>query len=160
MEFKSNLDDVENRFSMLLKSIPIPVLIWKKMNNSLTLVNGNDESSTISAGKIKEFIGRKASDIYKNDSQILKGMQDCAINNTKFSIDANHGNPIVNNGLSYNITFELIAPDTIVQYFTANSSIKKKNLPNREVTENKKKERELKGKFKADNALMKRHCCF
>jgi len=48
MEFKSNLEDIENRFSMLLKSIPIPALLWKKKNNFLTLVNNNEESSRIS----------------------------------------------------------------------------------------------------------------
>ena len=123
MEFKSNLDDTENSFSMLLKSIPIPALLWKKMNNSLTLVNSNDESSRISGGKIKEYIGRKASDIYKNDSKILKGMQDCVLNNHKFSIAAKNGNPIVDNGVFYKISFELIAPDTVVQYFIENSSV-------------------------------------
>ena len=123
MGFKSNLDDINNRFSVLLKSIPIPVLIWKKMNNSLTLVNSNDESYRISGGEIKEYFGRKASEIYKNDSQILKGMQNCVLNNHKFSIIANNGIPIVDNGISYKLSFELIAPDTIVQYVIENSSV-------------------------------------
>ncbi|MBY9014320.1 MAG: PAS domain S-box protein [Candidatus Lokiarchaeota archaeon] len=130
MEFKSNIDDIENRFSMLLKSIPIPALIWKKMYNSLTLVNSNEESYRISRGKIKEYIGRKASEIYKNNSQLLKVMQECALNNHKLNLTTNNGNPIVNNGNSYNTSFELIAPDTIVQYFTTNSSVNKKILKN------------------------------
>jgi len=125
MEFKSNLDDVEDIFSIFLKSIPIPALLWKRMNNSLTLVNSNDESSRISGRIIKEFLGRKASDIYKNNSQILKGMQECASNGHKFYITASNGNPIVNNGISYNISFEHIAPDTLVQYFTEDSSVNK-----------------------------------
>ncbi len=130
MNFKSNLNDIENRFSMLLKSIPIPALLWKTMNNSLTLVNSNEESFRISGGKIKEFIGKKAAEIYKNNSQILERMQECALNNRKFSLTANNGNPMVNDGNSYNISFELIAPDTIIQYFTVNSSINEKMLKN------------------------------
>ncbi len=130
MEFKSKIDDIEKRFSMLLKSIPIPALLWKKMNNSFTLVNSNEESSRISGGKIKEYLGRKASEIYKNNSQILKAMQECALNNHKFNLTANESKPIVNNGISYNISFKLVAPDTIVQYFTANSSVNKSNLKN------------------------------
>jgi len=144
MGFKSNFNEIENRFSMLLKSIPIPALLWKKKNNSLTLVNSNEESSKISGGKIKEYIGRKASEIYKDNSQLLEGMKDCALNNSKISISANNGNPIVEIGTSYNISFELIAPDTVVQYFTANSSIlKKNNLTNRIIMEIKNREREL-----------------
>ena len=130
MNFKSNLKDSENKFSLLLKSIPLPALLWKKMNNSLILVNSNEESSRISGGKINEFIGKKASEIYKNNSQILERMQECALNNSKFSLATNNGNPIVKNGISYNISFELIAPDTIVQYFTENSSINIKILKN------------------------------
>ena len=38
MEFNSNLDDTENRFSMLLKSIPIPALIWKKYGSGMIAV--------------------------------------------------------------------------------------------------------------------------
>ncbi|MBY9010732.1 MAG: PAS domain S-box protein [Candidatus Lokiarchaeota archaeon] len=133
MEFKPKLDDIDNTFSMLLKSIPIPALIWKKMNNSLTLVYSNDESSRISGGTIKEYIGRKAFDIYKNNSQILKVMQECALNNQKFNYTIDNGNPIIDNGISYKISFELIAPDTIVQYFTDNSSVNKKIHKTREV---------------------------
>jgi hypothetical protein len=128
MEFKSNLEDIESRFSMLLKSIPIPALLWKKKNNFLTLVNNNEQSSRISGGKVKEYIGKKASEIYKNNFQILKVMQECALDNHKFNLTENDGNPIVNNGISYNISFELLAPDTIVQYFTENSSVNKKIL--------------------------------
>ena len=134
MEFNSNLDDTENRFSMLLKSIPIPALIWKKMNNSLILVDNNEESNRISGGKIKEFIGKKASEIYKNNSQILKGMQECALNNHKFSVSTNNGNPIVSNGISYKISFELIAPNTIVQYFANTSSDNMEIHKNRDIT--------------------------
>ena len=143
MEFKSKLDDIENKFSMLLKSIPLPALLWKKMSNSLTLVSSNEESSRISGGKIKDYIGRSALEIYKDNSQLLEGIQDCALNDHKLNITANNGNPIVNNGFSYNISFQLIAPNTIVQYFTANSSIKKKNLNNIDITEIKNREREL-----------------
>ena len=103
MEFKSNLDDIDNRFLMLLKSIPIPALLWKKKNDSLTLVNSNEESFRFSEGKIKEYIGRKASEIYKNNSQIIERMQKCALNNRKFILTANSGNPIVKNGISYKI---------------------------------------------------------
>ena len=149
MEFKSNLDDIENNFFMLLKSIPIPALLWKKKNNSLTLVNSNDESSRISGGKIKEYIGRKASEIYKNNSQILKGMHECALNNPKFSITATNGNPIVDNGISYKFSFKLIAPDTIVQYFTENSSVSMEIHKTREV---KLKESEEKYRILSENS--------
>ncbi len=141
MEFKSNLDDIEKGFSMLLKSIPIPALLWKKMNNSLTLVNNNEQSSIICCGKIKDYIGRKASEIYKNNTQILKAMHECALNNRKFSVSANNGNPILNNGISYNISFELVAPDIFVQYFTANSSVNKKILKNDTSKKNGKENR-------------------
>jgi len=57
-------------------------------------------------------------------------MQECALDNHKFNLTENNGNPIVSNGISYNISFELIAPDTIVQYFSANYSVNKDSLPN------------------------------
>ncbi len=138
MNFKSNLEDSENQFSLLLKSITLPALLWKKMNNSLTLVNNNEQSSIICCGKIKDYIGRKASEIYKNNTQILKVMHECALNNSKFSLSANNGNPIVDNGNSYNISFELVTPDTIVQYFTAISSVNKKILKNDTSKKNEK----------------------
>jgi len=136
MGYKLNFNEIENRFSMLLKSIPIPALLWKKKNNSLTLVNSNEESLRISGGKIKEYIGKKASEIFKNNSQILEKMQECALNNRKFILTENNGNPIVKNGISYNISFELIAPDTIIQYFTVNSSVNEKMLKNDPLKKN------------------------
>ena len=143
MEFKSNFNDIEKNFSMLLNSIPIPTLLWKKMNNSLTLVSSNEESSRISGGKIKDYIGRNASEIYHDNSQVLKGINECVSNNNKITITANKGNPIVNNGFSYNISFEHIAPDTIIQYFTANSSVKKKILRNGFSKKNGKQDRSI-----------------
>ncbi len=37
-------------------------------------------------------------------------------------------NPIISNGISYNLFFELITPDTIVQYFKALDSTKSENI--------------------------------
>ncbi len=70
----------EKKFLTLFKEIPIPSYIWQKVQNSLILINYNKAVEKIAKEKIKNYLGTKASKMYKDQPVILEELCRCANN--------------------------------------------------------------------------------
>lgn len=68
-------DDELIGFRNLFKFSPDPTYLWKKINDSLILVDFNEVSYKITKGKIENLVGIKASDIFKEKKEVLKDME-------------------------------------------------------------------------------------
>lgn len=69
-------------YRSVFKKIPTPTYLWKKQDTDLILIDCNNAADEITEGKIKNYIGIKASELYKEQPQILEELY-CCINEQK-----------------------------------------------------------------------------
>ena len=67
----------EERFKALYKGIPIPTYTWQKDGNDLVLIDYNNASEKITDSEIKNYLGIKASELYKDQPVILEELYRC-----------------------------------------------------------------------------------
>ncbi|MHA1491800.1 MAG: sensor histidine kinase [Promethearchaeota archaeon] len=66
-----------NEFEALFKGIPIPSYAWKKKENDFILIDYNLAAEKITKGQIKNYLGNKASEMYKDQPKILEEIHRC-----------------------------------------------------------------------------------
>lgn len=74
---EQKLKESEEKFKMLYKGIPIPTYTWQKENDDLILIDYNIASEKITDGKIQNYLGIKASELYKDQPVILEELYRC-----------------------------------------------------------------------------------
>ncbi|MHA1192392.1 MAG: hypothetical protein ACTSP9_08865 [Promethearchaeota archaeon] len=79
-EIESNAD-----YKSVFKKISTPTYLWKKQDEDLILIDYNNAANEITEGKIKNYFGIKASELYKEQPQILEEMYRCVNERTKKS---------------------------------------------------------------------------
>ncbi|MFQ6067941.1 MAG: PAS domain S-box protein [Candidatus Bathyarchaeia archaeon] len=59
------------------KGIPIPTYTWQKIGNDFVLKDYNDAAESITQGKVKDFVGIRASQMYKDRPKIIADLNRC-----------------------------------------------------------------------------------
>ena len=80
---KFNLITSKIDYRFIFKKIPTPIYLWQKVDDELVLIDFNIPAKEITNGKISSFLGIKASELYKEQPQILEELYQC-INEHKF----------------------------------------------------------------------------
>ena len=81
-EKKKNLQ-IKNReviFSSLFQFLPIPTYLWKIDGNNFILKDFNKAAEEITHGVVRQYLGKKAQDIYLKNIQIVDDLEDCREN--------------------------------------------------------------------------------
>jgi PAS domain S-box-containing protein len=67
----------ENRLRAQYNGNPIPTYTWQKQGNEFILTDFNDSAKTFTINQKNSFLGRQASEIYKDRPEILQNIQRC-----------------------------------------------------------------------------------
>ncbi|MCX5814839.1 MAG: PAS domain S-box protein [Proteobacteria bacterium] len=67
----------EGRFKNLYQESPIPTFTWQKKENDFILVDFNRAAIQITNGKVRDFLGNSAVEMYRNRPQVLGNMNLC-----------------------------------------------------------------------------------
>ncbi len=74
---EQNLNESRERFKALFKGIPVPTYTWQKVENSFKLIDYNNAAEEITLGSVKNYIGIKAVEMYRDRPDILKDLNCC-----------------------------------------------------------------------------------
>lgn len=74
---EQKLKDSEEMFRALYKKGPIATYTWKKVNNDFVFINFNNTAENLTQGNVVTFLGHKASEMYKDRSDILEELHKC-----------------------------------------------------------------------------------
>jgi len=66
-------------YKKFFKKLPTPTYVWRKIEDDLVLIDYNKAADKIVNGKMKEFLGIKASEFYKDRKDILNDLSQCAM---------------------------------------------------------------------------------
>ncbi len=71
------LRESEEKMRAQYKGIPIPTYTWQRVGEGFVLVDYNDAAAAITRGKIADFVGMKAREMYRETPQILRELARC-----------------------------------------------------------------------------------
>jgi len=98
----------------LFKGIPIPTYLWQKIENDLILIDYNDAADKLTKGMMKNHIGRKASEMYKNQPKILKELNRCASNQISIFRENEYGSESTGEERFLSIKYGFIPPNLVI----------------------------------------------
>jgi PAS domain S-box-containing protein len=128
----------KKRFKELFKGIPIPTYSWQKIDDDLILIDYNDAAEKITKGMIKNYVGIKASEMYKDQPEILEELFRCANDHVSIFREMKYDYMSTGEDKFLSVMYGFIPPDLVIIH-TEDITAKK------EVLERlKKSEKELK----------------
>ncbi len=116
------IEESEERFRNLYQESSIPTFTWQKKGNDFILADFNRAADQISQGKVHDFLGNSAVNMYKNRPQILINMDICfkeqrALRQETFSEDFASGKFLL-------VNFSFIPPDMVIVHLQDQSELK------------------------------------
>jgi PAS domain S-box-containing protein len=114
LDEKIELD--QKAYESIFMSTPIPVYIWKKLENDFYLVNYNKALNDLSKGKIHSYLGKKLSSIFDKDSMISIDIHNCFNNRLNYSKEIRYGFEPLVKSKTFIATFVYKPPDLVIVF--------------------------------------------
>ncbi|NVM44212.1 MAG: PAS domain S-box protein [Candidatus Lokiarchaeota archaeon] len=112
LEIKSFVLDVN--FRKLFNSIPIPSYVWQKKENDFILIDYNKAAEKVTEGKVKGCLNEKASEVYKDRSDILEAIERCYQEKKNVSIKSQYLMRPKGEKVYVSLRFYYLPPDLII----------------------------------------------
>lgn len=138
--FLQQLQQSEERARKQFKSIPIPTYTWKRQGDDFILLDYNDMVYQLTEGKVQDLVGIKASDLLKNNYQVLRDMDYCYISRKpvlkeiEFFVEDSHEKKF------YITSYAFVPPDSVMIHM---DDITNKKITETELKDNEQKYRAL-----------------
>ncbi|MFX0072340.1 MAG: PAS domain S-box protein, partial [Candidatus Hermodarchaeota archaeon] len=123
-----NLEDI-------FKLFPYPSIIWKKVEDDFILINYNNAADRITNGDIGIFVGKKASEFYRNSPEMLRGLNQCFDSRKKFSKEMENAFKPSKAAKIFRVTYDFISPNLVFVYAEDITEKKKLELQLEEAEE-------------------------
>ncbi|MCK4280780.1 MAG: PAS domain S-box protein, partial [Candidatus Lokiarchaeota archaeon] len=128
---EQKLKESEKKFKALYKGIPIPTYTWQKENDDLVLIDYNIASERITDGKIKNYLGIKAYELYSDQPTILEELYRCFEEKLNFSRELYYYYKSTNKRKYLFVNYAFVPPDLVLVH-------------TEDITEKKRAEQQLK----------------
>ena len=66
-----------NQLKALFRAIPVPTYIWQRIEKNFKLINYNEAALSITNGFVKDYIGIKASELYRDIPNVFNELSKC-----------------------------------------------------------------------------------
>jgi PAS domain S-box-containing protein len=71
------LRESEEKFRAQYKGLPLPTYSWRRVDEDFVLADYNDAALKITGGKVQQFVGRRASQMYTDRTDVLEDFTRC-----------------------------------------------------------------------------------
>ena len=122
------LQESEERFKAQYQGSPAPTFTWQKHGADFVLVDFNEAAKAITNGKVTEFVGLKASELYADRPEILRDLLRCHDEREVIKREIRSQNFVP--GALVVATFAYVPPDLVLVHL-------------KDITERKRMESEL-----------------
>jgi PAS domain S-box-containing protein len=111
---EQKLKESEERFKALFKGGPIPIYTWQKVRNDFELINYNNAAEKFTLGDVKNYLGFKASEMYKDRPDILKDLYTCFDKKINFIREMKYYINILKKEKDLLATYSFVPPDLVL----------------------------------------------
>jgi len=133
---EKKLTESADMFKALFKEGSIPAYTWKNVDGDFVLIDYNNAAAKITQGSVENFLGNKASEMYKDRLDILNDLHLCLNNKTHVRRDINYQFQFSNEKKYLLVNYSYVDPDLIV--------VRTEDITERKKAEERLKESELK----------------
>jgi len=127
---EKKLKESADMFKALFKEGSIPAYTWKNVGGDFVLINYNNAATKITQGGVENFLGNKASEMYKDRLDILNDLHLCLKDKTHIRREINYRFQFSNEEKFLLVNYSYVDPDLIV-------------VRTEDITEKKKAEEQL-----------------
>jgi signal transduction histidine kinase len=118
----SNIALSGEKYKDIFNRIPIPALLWQKIDNDFILIDYNLAIKKVTIDRVNNFLGKTASEIYKDDPLIINLFNRCIHQKGKISEKMHYKYTFIDKDGTLSFTCEFIAPN-LVLFYTEDSAI-------------------------------------
>ena len=130
-------------FKALFKEGPIPAYTWKMVDVDFVLINYNSAAALLTQGSVENFLGNKASEMYKDRLDILNDLHLCLKNKTHLRREINYRFQFSDEDKILLVNYSFVDPDLIV--------VRTEDITERKNSEERLKESEVKYRNMVNN---------
>ncbi|MHA1661312.1 MAG: PAS domain S-box protein, partial [Promethearchaeota archaeon] len=134
------LKESEKKYKLLYKGISVPMYTWQKVDNDLILIDYNKASKEINDDKMRDYIGIKASELFKDQLELLEELHRCANEKVNFNREIKYRYNTTNKEKYLSVNYDFIPPDLVL-------------IQMLDITERKRAEEKLKKRTKRQEIL-------
>ncbi len=133
---EEKLKESADMFKALFKEGSIPAYIWQNVDGHFVLIDYNNAAAKITQGSVENFLGNKASEMYKDRKDILNDLNLCLNDKTHIKREVNYRFQYTNEEKYLLVNYGYVHPDLIV--------VRTEDITERKKAEEQLKESELK----------------
>ncbi len=146
MIFKEKFSLITSKidYRSIFKLIPTPIYLWQKVDDELVLINFNNAAKEITDGKIKSFLGIKASELHKEQPQILEELYQCMNEHKYISREMLYHYQSTNQDKVLFVIYDFIPPNLVL--------VHTKDITEQKTIEEKLRENEIRYRTIVENS--------
>jgi len=110
-----SLRKAEKRLRDQYIGIPIPICTWQWDDDDFVLVDYNESTINYTNGKIVEYLGKTAKDIYQDQPEVINGLFECFYEQRTVKIEIYSYFGDINEKKCFVIRFGYIHPDIVIE---------------------------------------------
>jgi PAS domain S-box-containing protein len=127
---EKELQESKERARAQYKAFPVPTYTWQRVDDDFILMEHNDAAVAITHGKIANYVGKRASEMYRDRPEILEELSRCFSEKTQIKREMLYRFMSTGESRHLAVTYAFVPPN-LVMVHTEN------------ITERKKAEKEL-----------------
>lgn len=94
--------------------IPIPTYTWQKTKNGFVLVNYNDTALATTEGRISNYLGKIANEIFVDEKEILRNLYSCYKKESTVKCEIVDRNDFFSRGRHLVVSYTYVPPDLVL----------------------------------------------
>ena len=108
------LAEVQRRLEAQYDGIPMPTYTWRREAGDFVLVEANEAGTKASNGRIDDYLGRRASDIYRSEPDIVADLQRAFTQRGSFTREMTYRIPHTGSDRDLRVTYVFVPPESVV----------------------------------------------
>ena len=111
---EQNLKLTGEKYKEIFNALPHPAYIWQKFGDDLILIVYNKAAEEVTEGKVRNLIGIKASELYKERPKIIEDFKKCLNEKVEISRETIHKFVTTGKERLLNRFYDFIEPDLVL----------------------------------------------
>jgi PAS domain S-box-containing protein len=110
------LQESEEKLRTQYKGIPVPTYTWQRVGEDFVLVDYNDAAEAITRGKIVDFVGKKAREMYQDKPKILEELKRCFTEKISIKREVLYQLRSIGESKYLVVSYAFLPPDLVLVY--------------------------------------------